>query len=97
MKKPINIKITEIFMAKAGKTGWNRCFHGTIRREIDEEGKPFVFSRIKVNQGNICSRASDQWELGEKLDYMVLMVLDKGLHNHAGVTSEIFGSKYFLN
>ena len=90
-------ELTELFMAKAGKTGWDRCYHGTIKRETDDEGKLFVFSRIKVNQGNICSRASDQWILGEKLDDMVLMILDYGLHSDSGVTSVIAGSSYFLN
>ncbi len=97
MKKRLKIEITEIFMGKCGKLGWDRCFHGIIKREIDEEGKPFVFSRIKVNQGNICSRASDQWELGEKLDDMVLLVLDIGLHNNTGIAIDICRTSYFLN
>jgi hypothetical protein len=37
-KKDSRLEITELFMAKAGKQGWDRCFHGTIKREIDESG-----------------------------------------------------------
>ena len=76
MKKPLNIEITEIFMAKAGKNGWDKCFHGTIRRSTDENGNPVVYGKIKVNDGLIFATAKDQWELGEKLDEMVLQVLN---------------------
>ena len=31
-------------MAKAGKHGWDRCFHGTIKREIDADGNPVVLN-----------------------------------------------------
>ena len=78
MKKKNDIEITELFMAKAGND-WNRCFHGTIRRERDENGNPVVYGKIKINDGYICAMASDQWELGEKLDELVLMVLDYNL------------------
>ncbi len=76
-------EITEIFMAKAGND-WNRCFHGTIRRERDENGNPIVYSKIKVNDCVIYASAPDQWELGDKLDEMVLLILDYNLHKITG-------------
>ena len=91
------LKITEIFMAKCGEKGWDRCFHGTIKRLKDENDIPYVFSRIKVNNGFICSRASCQWELGDRLDIIVKMVLDEGLHASAGKTVDIAGTVFFLN
>jgi hypothetical protein len=94
MKKALKIEITEIFMAKAGKgkKGFNRCFHGTIRRS---EG--IVYGNIKVNDGYIIANGKDQWELGEKLDEMVLMILDFGLHSDIGKTSIIAETPFFLN
>ena len=97
MKKRLKIKITEIFMGKCGKTGWDRCFHGTIRRETDDDGNPIVYSKIKVNDGYIYAKAEDQWELGEKLDYMILMVLDRGLHQASGISVKICDTGFFLN
>ncbi len=83
-------------MAKAGND-WNRCFHGTITRSNDVNGNPVVFGKIKVNDGSICAKASDQWELGEILDEMVLMVLDAGIHAHAGKFVKIRNFTYHLN
>jgi hypothetical protein len=97
MKKEMKIQITEIFMAKAGKTGWDRCFHGTIKREKDENGNPVVYSKIKVNDGYIYAKAEDQWVLGEMLDDMVLMILDYDLHKSKGITTPIAGTPFFLN
>jgi len=85
--KKDNLIITELFMAKAGRNGWYRCFHGTIKRIVDDEGNPFVFGKIKVNDYYIVSSAKDQWELGEKLDEMVLMVLDYGIDKNTGITT----------
>ena len=82
-----NINITEIFMAKAGKNGWDRCFHGTIKREIDDDGKSVVYSKIDVNDCEIYATAKDQWELGEKLDDIVLMILDHDLHENDCITA----------
>lgn len=82
-KKEPDLKITELFMAKAGND-FSRCFHGIIRREKDDDGNPIVRSEIKVNKGYILAEGRDQWELGTKLDELVLMVLDKGLHDNKG-------------
>ena len=75
MKK--NITLTEIFMAKAGKQGWNRCFHDSIKRDFDSDGNPVVYGKIKVKDGFVCSQAEDQWELGEKLDEMVKLHIEQ--------------------
>jgi hypothetical protein len=45
----------------------------------------------------LCGRASDQKSLGANLDEMCVHILDKNLHGDAGVSTEIFGGKYFLN
>jgi hypothetical protein len=39
----------------------------------------------------------DQWELGDMLDEMVLLVLDKGLHSNAGISLKIYDTDFFLN
>lgn len=95
-KKQPDIKLTELFMAKAG-SDWSRCFHGTIQRKVDSDGNPFVFSEIKVNDGYVMARAKDQWVLGEKLDELVLMNLDYGLHADMGKISNSTRPPYFLN
>lgn len=97
MEKSPKIEITELFMAKAGKNDWNRCFHGTIRRETDATGNPVVYGKIKVGDGFICASAKDQWELGDRLDEMVLMILDYGLHSLPVVTTTICETKFNLN
>lgn len=79
MKKELNISITEIFMAKAGKNGWDKCYHGTIRRERDADGNPIVYGKIKIGEGYIVASAKNQWELGEKLDELVIANLINNL------------------
>ena len=95
--KKDKLEIQELFMAKAGKHGWDRCFHGTIKRETDADGNPIVYGKIKVNDGFVCTQAGHQDVLGSRLDELVLMVLDYGLHSDAGATSEIADSTCFLN
>ena len=99
MKGKTNIKLTEIFMAKCGMgmSGYDRCFHGTIKRDFDNNGNPIVFGKIYVNDGYIVAMASDQWELGEKLDELVIMVLDYGLNDNIGKTSGIANAQFFFN
>ena len=96
-KKDMKIQLTEIFMAKAGRKGWDRCFHGTIKREFDADGSPIVIGKIKVLNGFILAQANDQWELGEMLDEIVLMILDRGLYSDGGKFVTIGNMKYFLN
>ena len=90
----MELKITEIFMAKAGRgdKGFDRCFHGTIRR-----GEGIVWGNIKINEGYIIANGKDQWELGEKLDDMVLMILDNSLHEDKGVFNNRNDFKSFHN
>ena len=78
MKKEMNISITEIFMSKAGlgNKGFDRCFYGTITREKD-----IVHGKIKVGDVTIEASAIDQWILGDKLDQMVLDVLNNKKNN----------------
>lgn len=99
MEKKLNIEIIEIFMAKCGKgnKGFDRRFHGTIKRGTDENGNPMVYGKIKINDGFIYSMASSQLELGDMLDEMVVMILDKGLHSDAGITAKICDTDFFLN
>jgi len=89
MSGKTNINITEIFTAKAGKgmKGFDRCFHGTIRREVDDNDNPVVFGKIDVNDCEIYATAKDQWELGDKLDELVIMILDHDLHETNCVTA----------
>lgn len=96
-RKDSRLEITEIFMAKAGKQGWDRCFNGTIQRSTDENGNPVVRGKIRVHDGYIFAQAGDQWELGDKLDELVLMILDFELPSDTGITSVIAGKPYFLN
>jgi len=84
-KKEDKFNITEIFTAKAGKD-WSRYFHGTIVRERDDNGcECLVRGKIIVKtenyNGHILAVAKNQWLLGEKLDELVQMVLDYGLHD----------------
>jgi len=100
-KKDNKIQITEIFTAKAGKD-WSRYFHGTITREKDENGQEcLVRSKIYVktqnHDGYIIAIAENQWVVGEKLDELVLMILDKELHDSDGAVSKIFGSDFNHN
>lgn len=69
-----NFNLTELFMAKAGDN-WNRCYYGIIRRDRDENGDPVVYGKIRIGSGYICTTASDQWDLGKKLDEMVRLIL----------------------
>jgi len=56
-----------------------------------------VCSKIKINDDYVYVIASDQWELGELLDEIVWLILDKGLHSDAVLSIKICESEYFLN
>ena len=103
-RKEKDLKLTEIFMAKGGigMKGFNRCFHGTIKREKDENGKEIVVRgkilvKNEIHNGYIYAMAHNQWILGEKLDQLVILVLDKDLHSNVGETIEIAKTRFFLN
>ena len=70
---------------------------GTINREKDENGVPVVRSKRKVLEGFIYAQVACQDVLGSRLDTLVKMVLDMGLHSDAGATSEIADTACFLN
>lgn len=93
-KEKYRFEICEMFM---GKADVHRCFFGIIKRLTDITGNPYVFSRIGVNDGLLCASASEQKELGRNLNEMCVMILDKVLHDDDGVSTEIFGGRYFLN
>lgn len=93
-KSKDRFEITEMFM---GQASVDRCFYGCIKRLKDDDGNPYVFSRIVMPDGLICSSAPDQRVLGENLDNICVMRLDGGLNSHAGVTTKIFDADFFLN
>ena len=95
MRQP-EIHLNELFMAKVG-CDWKRCYHGTIVRSNDANSNPFVFGKIKVNNGYVIARANDQWELGEKLDELVIMILDHDLHKNKSVLFKRYGFEYNMN
>ena len=70
---------------------------GTIKRDFDADGNPVVYGKIEVKDGFVCAQAEDQWELGEKLDEMVLMVLDYSLNSHPAMTTIIYETNFNLN
>ena len=86
MKKDMNISIQELFMAKAGKNGWDKCFRGTLDRRTDEHGE-ILHGKIKVNDRIIQASARTKEELGEKLDELVLIALHgDNLYKGSGIS-----------
>lgn len=95
--KEDRFEITELFMVKAGQKDWSRRFLGTIKREVNGAGKPMISGRVQVNDCVIYAQAENEELLGEKLDTLVLLVLDFGLHSKAGMTTNICNTDFFLN
>ena len=93
-KKKEKLEITEMFGAQADK---DRFFTGCIKRLKDDNGNPFVFSRIVMPDGLLCAREDNQEALGINLDLMAKDIVDGNLHGDAGVSTEIFGADFFLN
>jgi hypothetical protein len=93
-KKKEKFEITEMFGAQPDK---ERFFTGCIKRQMDDAGNSFVFSRIVMPDGLLCASAPEQEELSDNLDKMCKMIVDGSLHDDAGAYKEIFKSKYFLN
>ena len=83
-----------MFIAQADS---DRRFYGTILRGFDAEGVPVVFGKIMILDGFVCAQAGSQDVLGERLDELVKMVLDFGIHLDAEKSSIIAGVSYFLN
>jgi hypothetical protein len=94
-KEKSRLEITEMFAARATR---DHYFFGIISRFEDQDGNPYVFSKISMpNNGYICSQSTDQKELSKNLDEMCVMILRRGLHNDAGVSTIIAGTSFFLN
>ena len=66
-------------------------------RGCDADGTPVIPDRIKADNGFIYAQVACQDELGSRLDELVKMVLDDGLHEDSGVAYIISGTSYFLN
>ncbi len=92
--KKDRLDISELFMAQASK---DRRFYGTIKRGYDADGVPVVYGKIMVLDGFILAQAGTQEELGKRLDELVKMALDLGLHSGAGVISVVANTTCFLN
>ena len=86
--------ITELFLAQASR---DRRFYGIIQRHCDDNGIPFVYSEIRINQGYIYSRADTQDNLGQQLDQMAILILDYCLHDQQGKIENISETDFFLN
>jgi hypothetical protein len=93
------LEITELFMAKKGKNGWDNCFWAVINRENDESGKEVAVSGHASirDEGKIWSRDVSQDAYGENLDNMVELRLDYRLHEDPGISSVIADKRFFHN
>jgi hypothetical protein len=98
-KKKERIEITELFMAKKGKKGWEDCFMGVIYREKDESGIQIaVNGNVTIGKdGKIWSRDVNEDAYGENLDNIVELRLDFGLHDNPGVTSVVADQSFSHN
>jgi len=92
--KENKLEIAELFMARASV---DRCFYGTIQRLKDENGLPFVFGRINILNGFVCSRAADDKELGYRLDSLVKYSLDYLPYDKKASLFKINIEQYYLN
>jgi hypothetical protein len=93
-KRKLQVEITEMFMAKSDALN---SYYGIIKRGKDDKGNPFVFSRIIMPDGMLCSGAMEQIELGENLDKLCFEVCERNLHGNAGISTKIFGADFFFN
>jgi hypothetical protein len=95
MKNQLKVEITELFVAKPDK---NRIYFGCIKRSRNEKDEMNLFSRIAMpNGGVLCANETDQLVLAKNLNSMAIMILDNELHKDAGVSTDIFGLKYYHN
>jgi hypothetical protein len=93
-QKQLKVEITEMFCAQIDG---DRMYTGCIKRLRDASGNPVVFSRIVMPNGLLCAREVNQEALGINLDIMAKDIVDGNLHGDCGKSTEIIGSKYFLN
>jgi hypothetical protein len=93
-KSKDKFEITEMFCVQIDG---NRMYTGCIKQLKNASGNQFVFYRIDMPNGLLCARETEQIALGKNLDIMAKDIVDGNLHDAAGVSTEIFGSKLFLN
>jgi len=96
-------QITELFMAKAGlgMKGFDRCFYGTIREERTKNGILIYHGKIlvknNIHNSTIYAKSTNRNELSDMLDSLVVMILDKGLHDNDGKFFKKDDFKYYMN
>jgi len=93
-KEKSELRLTELFMAKAG---WNRCFIGSLTRNKDPEGKELLCCTVDIKKSTIICQADDRVELGKQLDVMCILVLDYDLHETKEVSAPIIETPFICN
>jgi hypothetical protein len=88
------IEISELYLVKAD---WERTFIAEIFKEKTEDDNEVHRGKVVIDEGMAWSVGESQEELGNYLDDICTMKLDKGLHSHTGVTMNLFGEDFFLN
>jgi hypothetical protein len=93
--KNLKVEITEMFVAKPDR---DRIYFGCIKRSRNENGEMNLFSRIAMpDHGVLCANETDQLVLAKNLNSMAIMILDMNIHNNAGISTDIFGLKFYHN
>lgn len=85
----MKVEITELFKAQADE---DRRFYGTIKRTGG-----MVYGTIEIGDGQIHAKAKDQWELSKKLNVMLKLILDYGLHEIKVITNSVGITAHSLN
>ncbi len=91
------MKLTRLFLIKAGKRDFKRTFVGVLIPDIDNDGTPIYRSNVVVNEGKMWSVGNSEQEVGANLDDICLMKLDFNLHSNPGKFVPIAGISYSLN
>ncbi len=83
--KKLNMVVTEIFLVK---TGWDKTFVGELVREVlngDNNSLQVLFhGSVVINEGKIWSVGKNPDELGNYLNAIATMKLEKNLHGDKG-------------
>jgi|JFJP01.1.fsa_nt_gi hypothetical protein len=96
MKNSKNLEITELILVNP-KNDWSRTFTGTIVRKNTDDGQPFVFAKVIINEGKIWSSADCEKNVINNLDEICTLKLDCELHKDEGITTIIADKQFFLN
>jgi hypothetical protein len=98
-KKNERFEITELFMARNPRKGWEEMFWGVIFREKDDKGNEIaVNGKIDMaGDGSVWSRDADQDLYGKNLDDIIELRIENKIHADPGVNSEIADMKFFHN